>query len=108
MLTVAKLREIISKYSDDTPVAVELPVSEWSADPAEKAEVVCAFGMGSTEGLVLVLGVGPTQFDELRCTECDEPMFVTGEGVSHHVDLMSPDGIDHDLDAEHVAIAPED
>lgn len=40
-------------------------------------------------------------------------MFVGDDGVSHHVDLMQPDGIDHDLDAEHVAyhadeIAPED
>lgn len=37
------------------------------------------------------------------CRECGNPMMVGDDGVSHH---LSDDGwVDHDLDADHVAIA---
>ena len=41
---------------------------------------------------------------ELFCTECAEPCFVDDDGVSFHSSEDSPDGIDHDADADHVAI----
>ena len=40
-----------------------------------------------------------------RCVECGGPMFVEDSGVSHHGE---PDSIDHDADADHVAVADED
>ena len=36
------------------------------------------------------------------CTQCGKPYFVEGNGVSHHASGNGPDGIDHDLDADHV------
>lgn len=39
---------------------------------------------------------------ELWCYECGEPVEVTDTGVSHHVDAWG--GVDHDADADHVAI----
>lgn len=40
--------------------------------------------------------------ESCRCRECGEPMFIEDDGVSHH---GAPDEIDHDADADHVAIA---
>lgn len=54
-----------------------------------------------------VKGTGDA-YDGPVCRECGEPCFVDHEsGTSHHADDDSPDGIDHDADARHVAI-PED
>ena len=36
------------------------------------------------------------------CAQCGKPFFLEGNGVSHHVSQDSPDGIDHDADADHV------
>lgn len=44
--------------------------------------------------------------DHMRCTQCDALMMVTETGVSHHVD--KDENIDHDADADHVALAPEE
>lgn len=38
------------------------------------------------------------------CRECAAPMFIQSDGVSHHVGDAA-DGIDHDADADHVAVA---
>lgn len=40
------------------------------------------------------------QFD---CTECGEPAFVTGAGITHHGE---PGDIDYDADGAHVALQP--
>jgi len=42
--------------------------------------------------------------DELQCGECGNPMFVAASGISHHVGT-GPDGIDHDRDRDHTALA---
>lgn len=42
--------------------------------------------------------------DKDACTECGEPMFVTDDGIAHHRDDDTPDGIDHDADEDHVAL----
>lgn len=38
------------------------------------------------------------------CRECGAPCFVTDAGVAHHYSEFAPDEIDHDADADHVAI----
>lgn len=40
----------------------------------------------------------------LHCRECGEAMFIDGNGVSYHGE---PDDVDHDTDAEHVAVSDE-
>jgi hypothetical protein len=69
----------------------------------------------STDGHRPVFAVFPTDapdtkeeidlenMGELLCAECGAPYFVTDNGVSHHEDADSPDGIDHDADGDHVA-----
>lgn len=42
---------------------------------------------------------------EGSCRECGDPCFVGDDGVSHH---GTPDEIDHDADAVHVAILEEE
>ena len=43
------------------------------------------------------------------CRECGEPMFIQRpEMTAHHFDADSPDRIDHDADADHVAIPEEE
>lgn len=42
--------------------------------------------------------------DEVVCRECGEPCFLAVEGTSHHYSADTPDNIDHDADAKHVAI----
>ena len=42
--------------------------------------------------------------EKLVCQECGEPMFIESDGVSHH---GTPDEIDYDADADHVALAEE-
>jgi len=42
--------------------------------------------------------------DELQCSECGNPMFVAASGILHHVGT-GPDGIDHDRDRDHAALA---
>ncbi|MCI4370359.1 MAG: hypothetical protein L3J81_03410 [Thermoplasmata archaeon] len=44
---------------------------------------------------------------EALCEECGGRAFVDGVGVSHHSDDDSHDGIDHEMDLDHVAIVPE-
>lgn len=39
-----------------------------------------------------------------ECTECGGSMFLTETGIAHHGESL--DSIDHDLDADHVALAP--
>lgn len=49
---------------------------------------------------------GPADEEELSCAECGQPMFITDDGVSHHFGGPAGlDDIDHDTDADHVAIA---
>lgn len=40
---------------------------------------------------------------EATCRTCGAPMFLTDSGVSHHAG-DGPSGIDHDADADHVAL----
>lgn len=42
-----------------------------------------------------------TKEAELVCTECGEPCFLTTGHIAHHGE---PDEIDHDADADHVAL----
>lgn len=43
------------------------------------------------------------------CTECGSEYFVTDSGVTHHYSTEGMDNIDHDADADHVALPdPED
>jgi len=42
--------------------------------------------------------------DELQCGECGHPIFIAASGTSHHVGA-GPDGIDHDRDRDHTALA---
>lgn len=48
------------------------------------------------------------EYDGPVCRECGEPCFVTEAGVAHHgrADLVPE--IDHDADADHVAIPEEE
>ena len=46
----------------------------------------------------------PPRDDEQVCRECGEPCFVTDTGVAHHSSDETPDGIDYDADAHHVAV----
>lgn len=39
-----------------------------------------------------------------QCTQCGDSMFVTADGVTHHGN--DEDTIDHDRDADHVALDP--
>lgn len=43
--------------------------------------------------------------DEMVCDECEQPMMVDENEVTHHVrtDEEFSDGIDHDADIDHVA-----
>ncbi|WP_428489098.1 hypothetical protein [Rhodopila sp.] len=43
--------------------------------------------------------------EEPTCSECGEAMFITEEGIAHHRGDGSPNTIDHDADADHVAIS---
>jgi hypothetical protein len=40
----------------------------------------------------------------LICRECAMPMYITDTGVSHHIDVSGPGGIDHDADIDHTPI----
>ncbi len=43
------------------------------------------------------------------CRECGEPCFIERPAMTaHHFDADSPDRIDHDADADHVAIPEEE
>lgn len=44
----------------------------------------------------------------MTCRECGESMFLADGNVSHHWSGETPDNIDHDADADHVAIVDED
>lgn len=41
------------------------------------------------------------------CTECGEPAYVQADGVSHHAG-DGIEGINYDLDADHVALVPDE
>jgi tRNA A37 threonylcarbamoyladenosine synthetase subunit TsaC/SUA5/YrdC len=42
--------------------------------------------------------------ESMYCRECGNPMFITSAGVSHHLADETSDEVDHDADADHVAI----
>lgn len=44
---------------------------------------------------------------EILCRECGKPMFIEENGVSHHAG-GGLDGIDYDLDLQHVAVAEQE
>lgn len=46
------------------------------------------------------------QKSALACTECGEEMWIADDGTSYHLG-DGYDDIDHDLDADHVALAPD-
>ena len=50
------------------------------------------------------LAAAAVKENTMLCRECGEPMFIEGNGVSHH-EGGGMDGIDYDRDADHVAVA---
>lgn len=46
--------------------------------------------------------------DFLCCRECGKEIWISSSGVAHHRNDDSPDAIDHDADADHVAIIEYD
>lgn len=50
------------------------------------------------------VGAGGCVEDELLCSECGQPCVVDDNGVAYHSCDDSPDGIDYDVDADHVAV----
>lgn len=42
--------------------------------------------------------------EDSACRVCGRPCFVAASGVSHHASEETTDGIDYDLDADHVAV----
>jgi hypothetical protein len=46
--------------------------------------------------------------DAMYCRECGNPMCITSAGVSHHLLDEISDEVDHDADADHVAIQDTD
>ena len=44
----------------------------------------------------------PVKAKATVCTQCGKSFFIKDNGVSHHVSKDSPDGIDHEADADHV------
>lgn len=44
--------------------------------------------------------------DELVCDACGADMFINAAGVSHHWG-DGPDDVDHDADADHVAVCAD-
>ena len=45
--------------------------------------------------------------DDILCDECGQPMVVNDDGTTNHVTGDGVD-VDHDADADHVAIAPQE
>lgn len=44
----------------------------------------------------------------ILCRECGAPMLIDESGVSYHVSEDTPDGVDHDADADHVAVSEDE
>jgi hypothetical protein len=55
----------------------------------------------------LVTGALAADGDDMLCSECGEPAFISDEGTAHHWG-ETPDNIDHDADADHVPALAED
>lgn len=58
-------------------------------------DVTPEFERGLAEGTRLAREAGK------HCSECGEPMFITDNGIAHHGSVGE---VDHDLDADHVAV----
>lgn len=92
----------IAKAAAETPAAADRPPVVAHVPQT----MVDAFGMQGFVKAGFVV-VDPPVDTETACEECGEAAFVDNDGVSHHAGDTF-DGVDHDADADHVALVAEE